>query len=92
VRSPRLAVLAFQAPDAGRERKAHSIPFSLVEYFELVDWTGRASRHDKRGSIDPLRRLRVSLRIQHGVAGNQVNSDFCPNAGAMPILPWCDDW
>lgn len=27
------------------------LPFSLLEYFELVDWTGRQLREDKRGSI-----------------------------------------
>ncbi|MCL6270760.1 transposase [Sansalvadorimonas sp. 2012CJ34-2] len=27
------------------------IPFALVDYFELVDWTGRAVRDDKRGAI-----------------------------------------
>ena len=28
------------------------IPFSLSAYIELVDWTGRSLRDDKRGSID----------------------------------------
>ncbi len=27
------------------------IPYSLKDYFELADWTGRAIRQDKRGSI-----------------------------------------
>ncbi len=27
------------------------IPFKLTDYFELVDWTGRISRSDKRGKI-----------------------------------------
>jgi len=27
------------------------IPYSLTDYFELVDWTGRAIRDDKRGHI-----------------------------------------
>ena len=29
-----------------------SIPFRLEDYLELVDWTGRAIRGDKRGAID----------------------------------------
>jgi hypothetical protein len=29
-----------------------AIPFSLREYLALVDWSGRAVREDKRGSID----------------------------------------
>ncbi len=27
------------------------IAFSLIDYLELVDWTGRQIRDDKRGSI-----------------------------------------
>jgi len=27
------------------------IPFSLLDYFELIDWTGRSIREDKRGAI-----------------------------------------
>jgi hypothetical protein len=30
----------------------NTIPFYLTDYLELVDWTGRAVRPDKRGSID----------------------------------------
>ena len=29
-----------------------SIPFSLIDYIALVDWTGRARREDTRGAID----------------------------------------
>ena len=29
-----------------------SIAFSITDYFELVDWTGRAIRDDKRGAIN----------------------------------------
>ena len=28
-----------------------ALPFSLVDYIELIDWTGRAIREDKRGVI-----------------------------------------
>ncbi|MDH5327022.1 MAG: hypothetical protein OEY58_16320 [Gammaproteobacteria bacterium] len=37
---------------AGNEtaKKKVGIPFGLVDYFELTDWTGRAIRDDKKGS------------------------------------------
>ena len=31
--------------------QADGIPYSLEDYLELVDWTGRAIRKDKRGAI-----------------------------------------
>jgi hypothetical protein len=41
-------------PFSGYERKdiPKGLPFRLTDYLELVDWTGRAIREDKRGSID----------------------------------------
>ncbi|WP_281645204.1 transposase [Parendozoicomonas sp. Alg238-R29] len=33
------------------QSKVRAIPFSLVDYMELVDWSGRAIRDDKRGAI-----------------------------------------
>lgn len=34
------------------ETTTGSIPFSLADYLQLVDWTGRRVRPDKRGAID----------------------------------------
>ena len=34
-----------------RQEMPAGIPFSFTDYLELVDWTGRAQRKDKRGSI-----------------------------------------
>ena len=31
------------------------IPFSLLDYIELVDWSGRIIREDKRGAISSQR-------------------------------------
>jgi REP element-mobilizing transposase RayT len=46
------------------ERAGRSIPFAQQDYLHLVDWTGRAVRSRKRGSIDTtlppiLRRLSI---------------------------------
>ncbi len=34
-----------------REEMPKGLPFRLSDYLELVDWTGRARREDKRGAI-----------------------------------------
>lgn len=41
-------------PFAGNPRKnmPHGLPFHLTDYIELVDWTGRIMRDDKRGYIN----------------------------------------
>ncbi|WP_339899132.1 transposase [uncultured Gilvimarinus sp.] len=47
--------LAELMPFAGREhqdRQPNHLPFDLSDYLELVDWTGRAIRNDKRGAIN----------------------------------------
>jgi len=46
------------------EKGRTTIPYSLKDYLQLVDWTGRAIRHDKPGFIDAahppiLRRLGI---------------------------------
>ena len=43
----------------------HGHAFNLIDYIELVDWTGRAVRDDKRGAISEnvspiLQRLNIS--------------------------------
>lgn len=40
-------------PFAGnpRESMPHGLPFRLTDYLELVDWTGRILRDDKRGAV-----------------------------------------
>lgn len=35
-----------------RSTTAHTIPYPLDHYIELLDWTGRAIRDDKRGAIN----------------------------------------
>jgi REP element-mobilizing transposase RayT len=37
----------------GSKAEANGLPFLLKDYVELVDWTGRIIRKDKRGAINP---------------------------------------
>ena len=37
------------------EQQTQGIPFSLLDYIELVDWSGRIIREDKRGVISNQR-------------------------------------
>ena len=48
-----------------RQSMPQGLAFNLVDYLELVDWSGRAIRDDKRGAIDDrlpsiLERLDIS--------------------------------
>jgi REP element-mobilizing transposase RayT len=57
---PKVALLAFRTND----RRDGQIPYRLEDYLELVDWTGRAIRGDKRGAIRAdlppiMQRLRI---------------------------------
>ncbi|MDO3382463.1 transposase [Gilvimarinus algae] len=59
--------LAELMPFSGSEHKGNQpnhLPFDLTDYLQLVDWTGRAIRNDKRGAInqrlpDILQRLGI---------------------------------
>jgi REP element-mobilizing transposase RayT len=56
---PRLELVCFQS-----EGHSTGIPFGRLEYLQLVDWTGRTVRPDKRGKIDealPPLLLRLSI-------------------------------
>jgi|SRR5690606_34953836 hypothetical protein len=46
---PKVSLLQFS--DAA-EKGEPSIPFSIIDYVALVDWTGRVRREDKRAVID----------------------------------------
>jgi len=48
-RAPRKPLLKFIG--AEHQHQAKGICFSLIDYLELVDWTGRCIREDKRGAI-----------------------------------------
>ncbi|MFC3154080.1 hypothetical protein [Gilvimarinus japonicus] len=47
--------LAELLPFAGNEHDKNQpqhIPFNSIDYLQLIDWTGRAVRSEKRGAID----------------------------------------
>jgi len=53
--------------DAATDRRC-AIPFSFEDYLELVDWTGRVRREDKRGFIDQqlptiMQRLNIDAEV-----------------------------
>lgn len=53
------------AGDSHQDNAQQHIPYHIIDYIELVDWTGRQMRTDKRGAIDPaqppiLARLDIS--------------------------------
>lgn len=64
-------------PFAGNPRQdmPHGLPFRLTDYIELVDWTGRVLRDDKRGHISNqlppiLQRLNIEPKHWHYMAKN----------------------
>ena len=48
---------------AGDEQQAkpQGIPYSMINYLELLDWTACIFREDKRGAICAQRRLSLSI-------------------------------
>ncbi|MDH5518321.1 MAG: transposase [Gammaproteobacteria bacterium] len=59
-------------PFVGNPRKQmpHGLPFRLTDYMELLDWTGRIMRDDKRGFINNqlppiLERLNIEAKHWH---------------------------
>ncbi|CZF82791.1 hypothetical protein GCE9029_03443 [Grimontia celer] len=78
-----------------RKDQPEGIPFRLLDYLELVDWTGRQVRDDKRGQIDstlppllerlgfePKQWLKTASYIE---VGNMVGSETSVKA-ALPLL------
>jgi hypothetical protein len=63
----------------GPQTREHSaIPFALVDYLELVDWSRRAIRFDKCGTIDAclppiMRRLNIDTSVWQETTRPQGN-------------------
>ncbi len=69
---------------------ANALPYSFADYLELVDWTGRAVREDKRGSIPAnlppiLQRLNVDPQ-QWLKAACGIEKRFCRAIGPVATL------
>jgi len=56
-------------PMADEKEQSFSLPIALPDYLDLVDYTGRALRHGKRGRIDPALRPILERLEQGGAAG-----------------------
>jgi len=83
-------------PFAGYQ--AHSnqqvgLPFKLIDYFTLVEWTGRCVREDKRGEIPPdikplFQRFQVNEHDWLAVI-QEFNRHFIHAAGSQAkMLDW----
>ncbi len=84
-----------QQPDkllafAGNPRKngPKGIPFRYTDYFELVDWTGRILRDDKKGSIPkntPEILIRLNIDSKHWIyLTRDFESPFKTLVGNVP--------
>jgi hypothetical protein len=68
-------LLGFRVSDSKATSEDHSIPFSLPDYLELVDWTGWAQRNDKRGAIDSRQpAIMQRLNLDKGVWRHAMQS------------------
>ena len=73
-----------------RQNMPDGLPFRLVDYLELVDWTGRQIREDKRGFIDgdlPCILKRLNIDEDHWLYMTQnFESSFKTLVGVMYSL------
>ncbi len=68
-----------------RQNMPHGLPFKLEDYLELLDWTGRILRDDKRGAIDqklPPILNRLNIKPENWIDSSRYfESSFKPFAG-----------
>ena len=76
----------------GDENKndTQGIPFSLLDYIELVDWSGRIIREDKRGAISSQRpRLLSTLGLENDIwlsLASSFGKDYHGAVGSLEAL------
>jgi len=73
-----------------REQMPKGLPFALMDYLELLDWTGRIVREDKRGSICAdtppiLQRLKIEPEAWLQLT-TRFEADFCNLVGRPDSL------
>jgi len=72
--SPATALLNFKGNESLAKNECTGVPFSLVDYFELIDWSGRAVRSDKRGANPPnISPILHKLGVNEKEWANNVN-------------------
>ena len=83
-------------PFAGNHRQPmpRGLAFNLIDYIELVDWTGRVIRDDKRGAIAenaPPILLRLNISPDHWIElSTNFESRFKGIAGCVEsVKKWC---
>lgn len=85
-------LLAF---DSGKDKEGTSIPINWRDYLALVDWTGRALQHEKRGAIPadlPPILIRTGLEPAHWVREMQHYGRWYYRAvgSAHALQRYCD--
>jgi len=72
------------------EQQPQGIPFSLLDYIELVDWSGRIIREDKRGAISSQRpRLLSTLGLDDDTwlsLASSFGKDYHGAVGSLEAL------
>ena len=91
---PRLAAFSDEQTKSRHAAKT-SLPIEFASYLALIDWTGRAIRHDKKGAIpNDVAPILVELGIEttQWLSGvRQFNKRFFSVAGRIEALQeWCE--
>jgi hypothetical protein len=89
-RAAAVGVIPVRAFKTAGERAGNSLPFALEDYLELVDWTGRVVRNEKRHSIDSslpsiLHRLAIDREAWERAMRNE-RSVFGRALGRLDVL------